>query len=278
MNAQALPFPPVPVATVPTSTGPSPLRRFLAILAIETRCEILKAARLPAYALPTIAFPIVFYAFFGLAFGRNSAGPVGMSTYLLGTYGAFGVIGAALFSLGVGVATERGQGWMLLRRATPLPPLANFLARTAVAGVFGTAIVSLLFACGALFGGVALPAATWAALGSTLVAGVLPFTAMGLALGFFAGPNSAAPLVNLIYLPLSFLSGLWVPVQMLPDAVQGLAVWLPPYHYAQLALRQIGAAADTPWTTSVAYLGVFTVVALGVAVLGYRRDSGKTYG
>ena len=41
-----------------------------------------------------------------------------VATYLLATYATFGVIGAALFGFGVGVAVERGQGWMLLKRAS----------------------------------------------------------------------------------------------------------------------------------------------------------------
>jgi ABC-2 type transport system permease protein len=58
----------------------------------------------------------------------------------------------------------------------------------------------------------------------TLVAGSLPFSAMGLALGYFTGPNSAPSTINLIYLPMSFCSGLWVPFMFLPKMVQQIAV------------------------------------------------------
>src|SRR5215831_14777459 len=95
------------------------------IYVLEARYEFLKLLRLPGYSIPTIAFPVLFYLIFGLSLGPGrSAGPVSIATYLIATYGAFGVIGASLFSFGVGVAIERGLGWMLLKRATPMPPMA----------------------------------------------------------------------------------------------------------------------------------------------------------
>lgn len=54
------------------------------------------------------------------------------------------------------------------------------------------------------------------------------------------GPNSAA-VVNLVYLPLAFASRLWLPVGQLPGVMQGLVPFLPPYHYAQLALGTMEA-------------------------------------
>src|SRR4051794_24043522 len=101
----------IAVTPLPSAAaGPSRLRLY----GLEARSELLKAVRLPAYSLPTLAFPCVFYLFFGIAFGSHGVGtaPVSMASYLLATYGAFGVIGASLFGFGVGVATERGQGWM----------------------------------------------------------------------------------------------------------------------------------------------------------------------
>ena len=76
----------------------------LRIHLLEIKYEFLKALRMPAYALPTLGFPLVFYVFFGLVFGRGTGAGVHMATYLLATYGCFGVIGASLFGFGVTVA------------------------------------------------------------------------------------------------------------------------------------------------------------------------------
>jgi len=83
--------------------------------ALEARYELVKLRRLPAYAIPTIAFPVMFYVLFGIAMsGTQVTSGRNVSGYLLATYGAFGVIGAGLFAFGVGVAVERAQGWLLV--------------------------------------------------------------------------------------------------------------------------------------------------------------------
>ena len=79
-----------------------------------------------------------------------------------------------------------------------------------------------------------------AKLVAILVLGSIPFSAMGLALGYFAKPNSAPAMVNLVYLPMSFCSGLWIPIFVLPQVLQNVAQVLPPYHVSQLALNAIG--------------------------------------
>lgn len=248
------------------------------IYRLEAKLEFLKLLRMPAFAVPTIAFPVLFYVFFGLSFGSQVGGSISMATYLLATYGAFGVIGASLFGFGVGVAVERGQGWMLLKRASPMPAGAYFAAKIFMSLLFSTVIIVLLYSLGAAFGGVELDAASWATMGLVHVAGALPFCAMGLAIGYFAGPNSAPAIVNLIYLPMAFLSGLWIPIQALPELVQRIAVVLPPYHFAQLALKAIAADIGKSTAFHVAYLAAFTLICLALAALGYRRDEDKTYG
>lgn len=247
--------------------------------ALEAKYEFLKVVRMPAYAIPSIAFPAMFYLLFGVSFGGGRVTPsMTMATYLLATYGAFGVIGAALFGFGVGVAIERGQGWLTLKRATPMPPLAYFTAKMVMALIFASIIVLILEVLAFTLGGVRLPAGAWMRLGITLLAGAIPFCAIGLALGSLLGPNSAPAVVNLLYLPLSFASGLWVPLEALPAFIRGVAVYLPPYHLGQLALGAIGGGLGAPaWTHVLTLLG-FTLAGLGVAWIGYRRDEDKSYG
>ena len=245
---------------------------------LEAKSEVLKAWRLPVYSVFSLVFPLMFYTIFGFTFGGETAGPVNVAAYMLATYGAFGVIGAALFGFGVGVASERGQGWLRLKRASPMPPAAYFSAKIVMALLFSLLVVLGLFVLGRLLFGVSLPLSSWAALLGTLLLGALPFCAMGLALGYLAGPNSAAAVVNLVYLPMVFASGLWVPIEQLPGFMQAVASYLPPYHYAQLALGMLGASrGGSPWGHVAALVG-FTLLFLVVALAAYRRDEGRTYG
>ena len=65
--------------TIGSSAAPaarwSPLRCY----ALEAKYEFLKVLRMPAYAIPSITFPVMFYVLFGLAFGNGQAGGVTMA-------------------------------------------------------------------------------------------------------------------------------------------------------------------------------------------------------
>ena len=257
-----------------TAAAWSPLRTY----ALEARYEFLKLVRMPGYAIPPILFPAMFYLLFGVLFGGRSIGGTSLTTYLIATYGTFGVIGAALFGFGVSVAIERGQGWMLLKRASPMPPMAFFAAKLFMCAMFALVIFAVLAAIGISFGGVRLPLLTWLRLGATLVLGAVPFCAIGLGLGYLLGPNSAVPVVNLLYLPMSFLSGLWIPYEALPPTVKTIAPFLPAYHLAQLALGAIGLGAGHAASGHVVALAGFACLGLAFALFGYRRDEDRTWG
>jgi len=258
------------------ASGRSPSQ--LKIYRTEAGHEFLKLIRVPIFAITTLAFPLMFYVIFGLTFADESAGPVGVTTYMLATYGAFGVIGSGLFGFGVSVAMERGQGWMRLKRVSPMPPLAYFVAKVAMSATFAALIVLSLFALGATVGGVRMPAEQWIGLAAVLVVGALPFCAMGLAFGYLVGPNSAPAVLNLVFLPMAFASGLWIPLVQLPELVQSIAPFLPPYHFAQLALGILGASEGGNALLHAGALVAFTAAFLVVAGWGYRRDEGRTYG
>jgi ABC-2 type transport system permease protein len=245
---------------------------------MESKMELLKMARLKQYSLSTVAFPLMFYCFFGLAMAPFARGPTSMSKYLLATYGAFGVMGATLYAFGAGVAVERGLGWMEVKRASPMPPAAYFVAKGVVSLTFGALVVTLLFALGAIFGGVRMPASQWLIMWGALVAGAIPFGAIGLAIGSFAGPNSAANIVNMIYLPMGFLGGLWMPIEILPKALQHLAPWLPSYHFGQIALAILRVPVQGSVLGHVEALVGFGLVFAGVAWIGQSRDHQKMYG
>jgi ABC-2 type transport system permease protein len=265
--------------TLNVTPGDRSLSKTLSIYAKEIKYEFLKYLRLPIYSLSTIFFPVMFYILFGLLLNRQGTlRSVNVATYLLATYGTFGVMGASLFANGAGVAAERGLGWMQVKRASPMPPFAYFLAKFVVGMIFSLIIQLSLLTLGLAFGGVHIAFLTVLKLDATLVVGALPFCALGLAIGYFAGPNSAPAIVNLIYLPMSFAAGLWVPIDMLPPFLQKLATALPPYHLSQLALETIGAGRGGQFWHHWEFLIGFMLLALGVARYGFQRDEGKMYG
>ncbi len=242
----------------------------------EAKYELLKTLRQPAYVIPTLTFPLLFYVMFGIAFGgRQAIGPVNLATYLLASYSTVGVMGASLFGFGAGVAMERGYGWLQVKRASPMPPLAYLVAKTVMSFIFSAIIVTSLFILGTLFGGVHLPIIAFLKLMGIMIAGAIPFCALGLVIGCYAAPNAAPAVVNVLFLPMSFCSGLWLPLQLLPKFLQHAAPFLPPYHLGQLALKQVGFGDSSGSLPHVAALAGFTVVFLLLALRGFSRDDVK---
>ena len=245
----------------------------------EAKYEFLKNLRLRMYTASVLSFPIMFYVLFGLVLNSKEAiAGMRVPTYLIATYGTFGVMGASLFGTAAGLASDRGLGWLQVKRASPMPPFAYFSAKVITSMAFSAFIVLALFVLGIAFGSVRMPVADGVRLMGTLVAGSLPFSAMGLAVGYFAGPNSAPATINLIYLPMSFCSGLWVPFMFLPKIVRQIALVLPPYHLSQLALGIVGAGSHESPTTHWEVLLAFTLICLGIARIGFQRDQEKMYG
>ena len=70
---------------------------------------------------------------------------------------------------------------------------------------------------------------------------------------------------------MAFLSGLWMPIALLPAFVQDVAVVFPAYHQSQLALKVLGMDQGGSTGIHVLAMGVFTVVFLVVAAVGFRR-------
>ncbi len=244
----------------------------------EVKYEFLKNLRLRAYSFSTIGFPTMFYILFGLILGSATIQGVRTPAYMIATYGAFGVMGTSLFGTAAGLAAERGLGWLQVKRASPMPPAAYFVGKVVMSMIFSAAVVSVLLLLGITFGKVTMAPFQVLRLFALLIAGSLPFCAMGLALGYFMGPNSAPATINMIYLPMSFCSGLWVPIMFLPKFLRQAAHVLPPYHLAQLALRLVGGGDDTSGWQHWEFLIGFTLVCLAVAYYGFRRDEGKMYG
>src|SRR5580704_16029910 len=225
-----------------------PLSKTLLVYFKEAKYEFLTRLRLRAYSISTISFPVMFYVLFGLVLNPKDA-PLGGTTvaaYSIATFGTFGVMGASLFGTASGLAAERGLGWLQVKRASPMPPFAYFAAKIAMSLIFSTLVVLSLMLIGVTLGGAHLALGVAVKILATLLVGSLPFCAMGLAVGYFAGPNSAAAVINLIYLPISFCSGLWIPFMFLPKALQQVAHALPSYHLSQLVLQLVGAGGGDP--------------------------------
>jgi len=150
--------------------------------------------------------------------------------------------------------------------------MAYLLAKCVTAIAFGLIVVSILTALAISLGGVTLSTVEFAKMLGVTVVGSISFACMGLLLAQVIPANAAPGIVNLIYLPMSFMSGLWVPIQFLPHWLQQIAPLLPTYHLAQLMEHVFGYGDAASLHSHWVGLAGFTMLMLGGSWLIFNRS------
>jgi ABC-2 type transport system permease protein len=245
----------------------------LNVIRKETQYEFLKLWRAKTFSLAIIGFPVMFYALFGIANRGNYDGAADVTKYMLAGYACMGVISAALFGVGVGLSNERTQGWLELKRASPMPGIAYLVAKLVTAQVFGLLVMAILIAIGVAFGGVHLSPAELLGMIGMALAGSIPFAAMGLLVALLVPPAAAPGVVNLVYLPMSFMGGLWIPIHFLPKWIQTIAPSMPTYHLAQLMLTVFNYQSKTS-VSLYHWMGLagFTCMMVGISWVLFQKS------
>ena len=242
----------------------------------QAKVEFLRLLRIPAFSVVSLVLPIMFYSFFGLPNAHEHVMNTTAGLYMLASFGAYAVLSIALFSFGASVAAERGTGAVRLMRASPLRPAAYFFGKIIASMAFGGIALTLLVAFALVTNGAHMQLDVFANMLARLLLGSIPFTILGFAVGYLASINSAIAVLNLINLPLSFASGLFVPLRAMPQFVQHIAPYLPSYHFGQLAWGAVGAAQES-WLTASLWLAGYGALFLIVAIRAYRREERKEF-
>lgn len=251
---------------------PLPFGRTLRAYLTEAKFEMLGALRTPGFSIPFLAVPLAVYLFFGIVIAGNAGngklGP-GIANYLFTGFSVMAVAMPGIFS-GVILATERDGNLLKLKRAQPLPPGSTVVAKVLMSMGIAAIALTLVVGCALLAGKITLSLAQVAIIWAVLVAGTIPFCAIGLALGAFVSGSAAPAYGNLVFLPMMWLSGLFIP---LPKALEPWVVLWPTFHLNQLALGLAGVREFSfipPGIAAAALAGV-TVVCGGLAIRRLAR-------
>jgi ABC-2 type transport system permease protein len=207
----------------------------------ESRYEIVRMLRTPAFALPFLSLPVGLYVLFGIViFGAALARDPRAGAFLFTGFCVFGMMGPGMFGFGVTVAIEREQGLLRLKRALPMPGAAYLLAKMVMALLFAAVVMATMLAVAPLAHlrlGV-LQALAAAAVG---VLGSLPFCAVGLFLGTRTTSRSAPAFVNVAYQVMMHVSGIFYP---LPRVLRLIAPLWPSHHLQQMMFGVLGAPME----------------------------------
>jgi ABC-2 type transport system permease protein len=236
----------------------------------EAKYESLRMLRAPAFAGPFLLIPAALYSFFGAITTEGSAGGnPNTAAYLFTGFSVFAVMGPALFGFGMSVALEREQGLLRLKRALPMPPMAYLAAKMLMALFFSVLTSITMTAAALMLSPLTLEPERYAGIAAINVAGTLPFCAIGLFIGARVSGRTAPAFVNLAYLPLIYLSGLFIP---LPAGIRWVALFSPAFHLNQLVLNMAGVGAILSPAMHVAVLAGVTVLFAGLTVRRISRN------
>lgn len=215
-------------------------RRLANAYLMEAKYALLRMVRNPAFSIPTLAFPLFFYLLIGYLFGafRNTNATVDVPLYLFCGFATMAAMTPGMFGFGIGLALEREQGLFTMKRALPIPPFASLFGSVAMS-MLSTLAATLLLAIAAYsLGLISLPFPKLLAVLAIIALGAIPFSAIGLWIGSLTSGRAAPAVANIVYLLLTYFSGLFIP---LPESLRLVPLASPAFYLDQLALEAAGA-------------------------------------
>lgn len=221
----------------------------------------------------TAALPVIMFLLFNGLYGDDtSTSGISTGVYLMISMACYGALGAAL-NAGTRIALERQTGWNRQLRLTALSPQGYMIAKAAVSMLVALPALVLVFAVGGVVGHVHLSAGSWLLTAVVIWISIIPFAMLGLLIGFLATPDSTQPISMLVYIGLSILGGLWVPLEQFPAVMTTIAKILPTYWVAENgrdAAAGVGVSAQ-----GVLVLVGWTLVFGLLGMAAYRRSGRK---
>jgi ABC-2 type transport system permease protein len=196
---------------------PSTLRIGIARGGVELR----QFFRQRAAVVFVFALPAILLSLFASIL-HESRLPPGVSEGQLITGGmvAAGIVSTSFLNMGIGIAQDREDRTLKRLRGTPMPLSAYFIGKLLLVAVTSLAEIVLLLAVGTLFFHVTLPstASDWVTFAWVFALGTTGCALLGIAAsGLSKSARSAPAVLNLIFLVLEFMSGVFiVPINTLP--------------------------------------------------------------
>jgi ABC-2 type transport system permease protein len=178
-------------------------------------------------------FPLLLYALLGSVYGDEIDGVPAVDILLAGLFG-YGAANTAFGGLAIVLVVRRESGVLKRIRATPLPP-ATYLAAVLLSTLVNFALqaVSLLVLGGLVFDA-SMPA-NWLGFAGAIVLGVASFAGLGLAAAaLIRSAEGVSAVVNVVILPMAFLSGAFGPTRDFPAFLQAIADVLPLTYFIEI--------------------------------------------
>lgn len=241
-------------------------------LARQLRYEQLIFWRSREAAMFVFLLPILLFLLLGAVYSGEVDGHLAADYLLVGMLG-YGVANTAFGGLAIFLVLRREQGLLKRIRSTPLP------ATTYVAAVVVSTLISFAIQAVALLvvGRIAYGAGVPERAGSlvlALVLGALAFAAMGVgAAALVRSAEGVSPIVNVVILPMAFLSGSFGPPEDYPDALEAIGKVLPLRYFIELVrAAYLGDASLWSKPAAASIVAAWGLVGLLIAAKRFRWE------
>ncbi len=254
--------------------------RDVKILLRQTRYALVATIRNSRSVVFGIVFPVILLVLFNSIFssGSNSTDTfhghlVSTRAYFTAGLAAYAIMLQGFSTLAVAVTTQRESGQLKRLRGTPMRPWTFIAAHMLRTIVFSTAMVVALLAIGRIAFGVHVSADAVVGLAVYVALGTAAMATLGMAITAYTptvdAASSVGPFTAVI---LSFISGIFIPVSVLPDWLAKLGQVFPLAPLADGMQRAVtGVGGGTGITAhDVTLLAVWGAGGLVVAARRFR--------
>ena len=221
----------------------------------------------------TFLLPLVFLVLLGSVYGDEEIEGIDAATYLVAGLLGYGVVATAFAGMAITLVIRRESGVLKRVRGTPLPPRVYLAAVIA-----STLVVIALESVAQIVVGRFLLGAGWptapGSLALALLLGVVVFAALGLALtGAVRSAEGSSAVVNAVYLPMAFVSGVFFSVGALPRFLEALAEISPLTYLLRLVRAAfVDGESAAAGVEELAVLALWALVGLVLAVRSFRWE------
>jgi ABC-2 type transport system permease protein len=216
------------------NVDPATARRVPSVLSaglVRGRHEIRSFFRSREAMLFGIGFPVMLLVLFSAIFGREDVQPgVPYARVLTAGILASGLGSVTFMSLAIAICAERDAGDLKRLLATPMPKTAYFIGKFIQVLCTMVLELTLVLSFGVLFYGVKLPNSLgrWITFGWVTILGAAACSLLGVAMSSVPrNAKAAAPIVNLPFVALQFISGVFVQFNDLPAGLRTVASFFP---------------------------------------------------
>jgi imidazolonepropionase-like amidohydrolase/ABC-type multidrug transport system permease subunit len=169
-------------------------------------------------------FPFIFFFAFAELFHAGTGAGI---AYFVGTVLTMGILGNGLWGAGMRAVQDREADILRRYKVTPIGPLPILIAAMVSGWLLYLPVVVVLLAVAHFQYAMPMPR-NWISLFLMVSLGVCAFRSIGLILASVTNTMQEAMIaIQLLYMPMLFLSGATIPAAMLPKWAQTVAEFMP---------------------------------------------------